>query len=159
MIRKAQPADWNRVKEIYSSCINNGTITFESVSQMPESSTEWIESKVLFLVLEWHEQLVGWATLSTVSNRCALSGVVESSLYIDPAHHKKGHGTLLMQALIDFTEANGIWTIEAQMLEKNQGSLQAHLHYGFRKVGVRERFGKLKEAWQNVILLERRSAL
>jgi phosphinothricin acetyltransferase len=53
----------------------------------------------------------------------------------------------------------GIWTLQAGILVENAASLSLHKRCGFREVGRRERIGKLKGEWRDVILLERRSEI
>jgi L-amino acid N-acyltransferase YncA len=59
--------------------------------------------------------------------------------------------------LIEASEAAGYWTLQAQTFASNRASRALHESCGFKKVGVRERYGHLDEIWHDVILLERRS--
>jgi phosphinothricin acetyltransferase len=40
---------------------------------------------------------------------------------------------------------------------ENQASIKVHIKCGFRKVGIREKLGKMAGVWRDVVLLERRS--
>ena len=62
-----------------------------------------------------------------------------------------------MCALFDASEADGYWTLQAQIIAGNEASLALHRKCGFRQVGVRERYGHIGAEWHDVILLERRS--
>ena len=62
-----------------------------------------------------------------------------------------------MRALIAASEADGYWTLQAQIMAGNAASLALHRKCGFREVGVRERYGHIGDAWHDVVLLERRS--
>ena len=62
-----------------------------------------------------------------------------------------------MAALIDSTEAAGIWTIQSGVFPENTASLRLHERAGFRAVGVRERIGCHDGRWRDVVMLERRS--
>jgi phosphinothricin acetyltransferase len=103
------------------------------------------------------QQIIGWAALSNVSNRCVYSGVAEISIYVDPAFQGKGVGDKLMKALIAESESNGLWTLQAGIFPENVKSIQLHLRNGFRIIGTRERIGKMDGAWRDTVLLERRS--
>jgi GNAT superfamily N-acetyltransferase len=68
-----------------------------------------------------------------------------------------GVGRALLAALIESTEAAGIWTIQSGIFPENTASLALHARVGFRVVGLRERLGLHDGRWRDVILLERRS--
>ena len=58
------------------------------------------------------------------------AGVVEHSVYVDPAAQGRGVGAALIQALIDSTEAAGIWTIQSGVFPENTASLRLHERAG-----------------------------
>lgn len=64
----------------------------------------------------------------------------------------------LVAGLAQASEAEGYWTLQAQVLAANGASLALLRKSGFREVGVRERLGRVGEVWHDVVLLERRSA-
>ncbi len=66
-------------------------------------------------------------------------------------------GSALLQALIAASEAEGYWTLQAQILAPNAASRALHRKNGFREVGYRERLGHIGDLWHDVIVLERRS--
>ncbi|QQS01768.1 MAG: N-acetyltransferase [Austwickia sp.] len=104
----------------------------------------------------------GWACVSPAFNRCVYSGVVEDSVYVDPALAGRGVGESLLHALVASTEGAGIWTIEALIFPENEVSIRLHRRVGFRDVGIRERMGFMTHGpaagqWRDVLLLERRS--
>jgi phosphinothricin acetyltransferase len=68
-------------------------------------------------------------------------------------------GKALLLALIEQSENNGIWTLQAGIFPENAASLALHKSGGFREVGRREKIGRLNGTWRNVVLLERRSAV
>ena len=101
--------------------------------------------------------ILGWAALSPVSGRCVYAGVAEVSVYVSETSRGKGGGRQLLQSLIAESERAGIWTLQAGVFPENIASITLHLTNGFRELGRRERPGKLKGVWRDVILLERRS--
>jgi phosphinothricin acetyltransferase len=106
-----------------------------------------------------NESIVGWAALSPVSARSVYAGVAEVSVYIAGEWHGKGIGRALLETLVNESERNGIWTLQASIFPENIASISLHKSWGFREVGTRERIGKMKDAWRDTILLERRSKL
>ena len=103
--------------------------------------------------------VVGWAAVSPTSSRCVYEGVVELSVYVDPAAARRGVGRALVTALLESTEGAGIWTVQSGVFPENTASLALHRSLGFRVVGRRERIGRMRDGtWRDVILLERRTA-
>jgi L-amino acid N-acyltransferase YncA len=105
------------------------------------------------------DDVVGWVAVSRYSSRDVYAGVVEHGIYVAPAARGSGVGGALLGALIDSTEASGIWTIQSGLFPENVASRALHRKYGFREVGVRERIGCHRGVWRDVVLVERRSPL
>ena len=91
--------------------------------------------------------------------RPVYAGVVEHSVYVDPAARGRGVGRALLRALIASTEAAGIWTIQAAVFPENTATLRLHEAAGFRIIGRRERIGRHHGQWRDTLLIERRSPL
>ena len=150
--------DWSTVREIYLQGIVTGNATFE------QSAPEWKEWDQRHLpscrlVARVENGIVGWAALSPVSSRCVYGGVAEVSIYV--AEDARGHGVgrQLLSALVDASEQNGIWTLQAGIFPENEASIRLHEQAGFRVVGTRERLGCMNGRWRDIVLLERRSAV
>jgi phosphinothricin acetyltransferase len=92
-----------------------------------------------------------------VSGRCVYGGVAEVSVYVAADARGHGVGTALLAALIASSEAGGLWTLQAGIFPENEASVRLHERAGFRLVGRRERLGRLRGEWRDVLLLERRS--
>lgn len=155
-LRALLPSDWPAVKRIYEAGIETKQATFET--QVPTWET-WNGSHLEGgrYVAEIDGEVVGWVAFSPTSDRCVYGGVVENSVYVDPAHGGKGIGKMLLLKGIEWSEANEIWTIQAGIFPENEASLRLHQSCGFRIVGKRERLGKMDGCWRDVLLLERRS--
>ncbi len=157
-IERLTPADWARVREIFEEGIASGDATFETAA--PEWPN-WDRDHLDTCRLAAHEggELVGWAALSPVSERCVYGGVAEVSVYVAAASHGRGIGRALLEALVAASEEAGIWTLQAGIFPENLPSLAIHEAAGFRRVGVRERLGRTAGGvWRDVVLLERRSS-
>jgi L-amino acid N-acyltransferase YncA len=156
-IRTMRPDDWPAVEAIYAAGIATGHATFET---QPPSWDDFDRTRLPGhrLVAVDDRAIVGWAAVSPVSERCVYAGVVEHSLYVEPARHGRGTGRALLEALVTTTEAAGIWTIQSGIFPENTASLALHHHCGFRTVGRRERIGRHHGHWRDVILIERRSS-
>ena len=161
-VRVMTEADWPMVATVYEEGIVTGHATFETSVPTWEG---WDEAHVdaCRLVAELDGDLVGWAALSAVSDRCVYGGVGEVSVYVGSLGRGKGVGTRLLSALVEASEQAGIWSLQAGMFPENAGSIALHGKCGFRQVGKRERIGKMEVGpmrgkWRDVLLFERRSA-
>jgi len=103
--------------------------------------------------------VLGWAALSPVSGRCVYSGVAEVSVYVAERARGRGLGGKLLAALVQASEREGIWTLQAGIFPENAASIAIHERCGFRVVGKREKLGALDGRWRDVVLLERRSKI
>ena len=155
-IRRLVQSDWPKVSSIYQEGIETGYATFET--QVPTWEA-WDKSHMSAcrFVAESEGVVAGWSALSPVSSRCVYAGVAEVSVYVAKTMRGKGIGHHLLKALIEGSEAIGIWTLTAGIFPQNAASLKLHQDMGFRIVGVRERIGKLHGIWYDNCLLERRS--
>ena len=68
-----------------------------------------------------------------------------------------GVGTALLRAVVDSSEAAGVWTLQTGIFPENAASVALHEKAGFRVVGRRERVGRHHGVWRDVLFLERRS--
>jgi L-amino acid N-acyltransferase YncA len=156
-IRALTAADWPSVAAIYQEGIETGQATFETAVPTWES---WDAAHLETgrLVAEVDEQILGWAALTPVSGRCVYAGVAEVSVYVAAVARGQGIGKQLLRALVETSEAEGIWTLQAAMFPENRGSVALHKSLGFRRVGVRKKLGQLQGDWRDVLLMERRSS-
>ncbi len=155
-IEKMKDEDWPMVQSIYKEGIATGNATFET--DAPEWEL-WDKSHLrgCRLVAKSKGQVIGWAALSTVSSRRVYRGVAEVSLYVKSSARGAGVGKVLLRALIEESEREGIWTLQGMTFPENTASIALQKSCGFREVGYRERIGQMNGLWRNVILMERRS--
>ena len=157
-IRPLFPADWPAVRRIYDEGIAPGNATFE---QTPPEWEEWDAGKLAHprLAAEVDGVVVGWAALSPTSKRGVYRGVTEVSVYVAAAARGQGVARALLAALVEQSEAAGIWTLQAGIFPENAASVHLHEQAGFRIVGRREKIGQMHGVWRDVLLMERRSSV
>jgi L-amino acid N-acyltransferase YncA len=149
---------WSAVRDIYSEGIRTSDATFE------QSAPEWEKwdtghLPTCRLVAFSGSDVVGWAALSPVSGRCVYAGVAEVSLYVAERARGQKLGSRLLAALVEASEQQGIWTLQAGIFPENIPSIEIHKRCGFRIVGTREKLGSMNGRWRDVVLMERRSAV
>lgn len=155
-IRAFSPNDWPEVEKIYLDGISTKNATFETSSP---GWAKWDESHLVHSrwVAEANQDVAGWVALSPVSDRCVYGGVAEVSVYIASNYRGQGIGKVLLEKVIESSEENGIWTLNAATFPENEASIQLHVRCGFRKIGIRERIGQLDNVWRDTVIMERRS--
>ena len=149
-------SDWESVAEIYKEGIATGYATFETSTPTYD---DWDKNHLRScrLVAEREGKIAGWVALSPVSSRCVYGGVGEVSVYVGMDYHGSGIGEMLMKHLILESEKAGLWTLQSGMFPENTASIKLHEKVGFRKIGYREKVGKLHGVWKDNLIYERRS--
>jgi L-amino acid N-acyltransferase YncA len=159
-IRPMRVADAGAVLAIYQAGMDGGEASFESTAPVWEAFDAGKLPDHRYVAVDATATVLGWVAVSAVSSRCVYAGVVEHSVYVDPAARRRGVGRVLLDALIASTEAAGIWTIQSGIFPENTASRALHRAAGFREVGIRERIGRhaaRDNRWRDVIFIERRS--
>lgn len=148
--------DWSGVAKIYKQGIETNNATFEQdIPTQTDWDKKYLQSCRIIAVI--NEEVVGWAALSPVSARHVYRGVAEVSVYVDTKFQGRKIGSKLLERLINESEKNNIWTLQAGVFPENEVSIKMHTALGFRIVGFREKIGKMNGVWRDTILLERRS--
>lgn len=150
------PQHWEAVKKIYEEGIATGNATFQTSAPTWE---EWDNSHAAKprLVAVENNAVLGWAAITPVSGRCVYAGVGEVSVYVAANARGKGVGKQLLLSLIEESEKENYWTLQAGVFPENKASIAIHEACGFRIIGIREKIGRMNDVWRDTVLLEKRS--
>jgi len=143
-IRKAIGSDLKDITRIYNYAVINTTATFDTKPKTIKSQKEWFNehsSKYPVIVAENVDRVIGWASLSKWSDRCAYSNTAEISVYVDKDMQGKGIGNLLMAEIIKLARENKLHVIIARISGENGVSIHLHKKYGFTYVGLLKEVG------------------
>ncbi|MBQ8082177.1 MAG: GNAT family N-acetyltransferase [Clostridia bacterium] len=156
-IREMTQEDGQAVLAIYAQGIRGNLATF--TADVPDWETwDRAHRPDCRLVLTEEGRVVGFAALMPVSAAAGYAGAAEESVYLDASAVGRGGGKALLAALIETSEAAGVWTLEAVITAENLRSIALHQALGFRVVGRRERPGFTPDGvWHDTVILERRS--
>jgi L-amino acid N-acyltransferase YncA len=155
-VRELREEDWPAVREIFEQGIATKNATFETEAPAWDAWNRTQLDGHRYVAVE-QGRVVGWVAAHPVSLRPCYRGVVEHSVYVDDRFQGRGIGRVLLERLVESTEADGIWTIQTGVFPENEASLRLHERCGFRVVGTQERLGKLDGVWRDVVVIERRS--
>jgi len=157
-IRKAKISDIESIREIYNKAIVETVATFDTVEKSTEDMKKWFNahgSKHPIIVSEIHNEIVGWASLSSYSTRCAYSDTTELSLYVKEEFQGQGIGDKLMERILEEGGKSGVRAILARITDGNEISIKLHEKYGFFHVGVLKKVGKKFGKILDVYLMEK----
>ncbi|RSD22195.1 GNAT family N-acetyltransferase [Amycolatopsis eburnea] len=146
-----------QVLAIHQAGLDTGDASFETTAPGWDTwdATHLPEHRLVALAPSG--EVAGWTAVTAVSSRCVYAGVVEHSVYVHPGHRRSGIGQALLKALIDATEAAGVWTVQSGVFPENSASRKLHERAGFREIGIRHHVGRHRDRWRDVVLIERRS--
>jgi L-amino acid N-acyltransferase YncA len=106
---------WEAVKAIYEDGIATGNATFQTSA--PADWQQWDKGHLPHsrFVVKAEGKVIGWVALSPTSARECYRGVCELSIYMDNNNRGKGIGTLLLKAVIESSEAAGVWCLQKEI--------------------------------------------
>jgi L-amino acid N-acyltransferase YncA len=159
-IRDLTSDDLAAVTRIYAQHVLSGTATFEEIPPTLAEMTQRVDKVqamgLPFLVAEAEGAVAGYAYASLFHARSAYRFTLEDSVYIDPAHHRRGAGRLLLTEVIERCEALGYRQMIAAIGDSgNHGSVGLHRALGFRDAGVYRSVGMKFGRWLDVVLMQR----
>ena len=143
-IRKATNDDLKAILDIYNEAVLNTTATFDTTPRTFEKQLEWYEnhkSNHPVFVAEENNTIVGWASLSPYSDRCAYDTTVEVSVYIHVDHRGKKIGSKLLEVITFEGQKVNNHTIISRITSDNQSSIHIHHKIGYRHVGTLKEVG------------------
>lgn len=180
IVRRVQPGtaglagDARAIAAIYDDAVRTTTATFDTVPKTIADRAAWLAShdarfsafiaenaKWRGSVPDMSEEevpesadlagaVVGWATISRWSERCAYDGTGETSIYVRPDARGKGVGSLLIRALVDHAKETEFHVLLARIVTGNEASERMHAAVGFRSIGVMREVGRKFDRWLDV---------
>lgn len=149
-IRRAALADLDAITDIYNEAILTTTATFDTQPKSAAEQLQWFQAhdeRHPILVAVMDRNVVGWASLSTWSDRCAYADTAETSFYVKSGFRGQGIGRRLKEAIIEEARRLRFHSIIARVAQGSEDSLHLNESAGFVRVGtlqeVGRKFGKL----------------
>jgi L-amino acid N-acyltransferase len=143
-IRPARESDAAAIRDIYNDAIAKTTATFDTVPKTLSDRKKWLKAHAGYpvLIAEHDGEVLGWASLSKWSDRCAYAGTAENSVYVAEAARGKGVGKALLAALMKAGKKAKLHTVVARISDGNEASVRLHAAFGFERVGVVREVGR-----------------
>lgn len=150
LIRSAAIDDIQAITEIYNEAILNTVATFDTVSKTIEEQKTWFlshDEHHPVIIAELDKKIIGWASLSRWSGRCAYDSTAEISFYVHHQCRGRGFGKTLLEAITKEAKKIGMHTVLARITAGNDVSVYLHKAQGYEHIGtlkeVGKKFGKL----------------
>jgi len=105
---------------------------------------QWFDKhtgKYTVIVAVENDVVLGWASLSSWSDRCAYSNTADVAVYIKKGFRGKGIGKKLVKELIEKGSKNGLHTAIAKICSENEVSLNMFGKLGFKHIGTMKEVG------------------
>ncbi|WP_433222258.1 N-acetyltransferase family protein [Dactylosporangium sp. CS-047395] len=159
-IRAAEPGDLTAVAAIYAHYVTETVVTFDDE---PPPLDAWqtrlsdLSARGLpFLVGEVDGTVVGYAFAGPWKPKPAYRHTVENSVYLAPGWGGRGHGTQLLQALLDDCPKAGVRQVIAVIADTgSDASAALHRRLGFTEAGRLTGVGRKHGRWIDTVLMQR----
>jgi L-amino acid N-acyltransferase YncA len=152
-IRLADDRDAEAVQRIYAPFVLHTAVSFETVppgiAEMRARIAKTLP-RYPWLVLEEGSEVIGYVYASAHRERPAYVWSVDTTVYVDAAHRRRGAGRALYASLFAVLELQGFHNAFAGIALPNPGSVGLHEALGFQAIGVYREVGYKLGRWHDV---------
>lgn len=153
-IRAAELSDAAGIAAIYNHYVEQTIVTFEetpvSDAEMAARIEDVRSESLPWLVAEEAGRLVGYASSTKWKSRTAYRFSAEITVYVEPAHARRGIGSKLYSRLFPLLQARGIHAVIGGIALPNEASVALHEKFGMRKVAHFPEVGFKFDRWIDV---------
>jgi L-amino acid N-acyltransferase YncA len=139
-IRDAVQSDLPAIIDIYNAAVATRISTAQLDPVTVESRREWLNEHSAdrhpFWVMELDGKVAGWLTIKPFIQRCAYSGTVELSVYVNEKFRRRGVGRALLEEAIARSPELEIAAMVGLIFAHNQPSLRLFEQVGFARWGL-----------------------
>ena len=159
-IRHAVPADLPAIVAIYNASIPGRMATADLEPVTIADREEWFRgfdpARPPLWVYEHEGSLAGWLALRSYYGRPAYHRTVESAVYVDPGHRRRGIAHELLDHALRAAPPMGIGNVLAFVFVHNQPSVTLFEAHGFQRWGLLPRVCEMDGVERDVLILGRR---
>ena len=128
-IRRAEPKDAEAIEDLEQSCFSQPW-SYNSIYYDIAENT-----KAVYLVAQIEEDVVGYAGLWKIGDEGHITNVA-----VAPEQRRKSIGDMLVGALIEVTEEEGITSHTLEVRKSNIGAIRLYEKHGFKVEGERKAY-------------------
>lgn len=162
VLRLASEADAAALAAIYAPYVEGSAVSFEARAPDAAELARRLRARGPAhptLLLEEAGEVRAFAYAGPHRARAGYRWTVETSVYVRPDQHRRGHGRRLYEALIPLLIRQGYVTAYAGIALPNPGSVGLHEAVGFRYLGTFHRAGFKLGRWHDTGWWERELAV
>ncbi len=159
--RNAQRSDLPELVRIYNHYVETSHVTLDVTPFSTEQRTPWFDQfaesgpKRLF-VAELDECVVGYASSVPLKEKAGYASSVETSVYVDPRHLRRGIGRGLYDRLLAELDADrSVHRAYGVIGAPNSPSIALHEEFGFKLVGRLSQAGRKFDQFWDVVWYEK----
>jgi len=159
-IRLAVASDLPAIVSIYNAAIPGRMATADLEPVTVSAREEWFRGfdsqRRPLWVYEHDGGIAAWLGLRSYYGRPAYHRTVESSVYVDPGHRRRGIAHELLDNALEAAPALGVANILGFVFVHNQPSVTLFEAHGFERWGLLPRICELDVVERDVLILGRR---
>ena len=159
-IRLAVASDLPAVVSIYNASIPSRMATADLEPVTVAEREEWFRgfdpARRPLWVYEHEGAIAGWLGLRSYYGRPAYHRTVESAVYVDPGHRRRGIAHDLLDNAVREAPTRGISNILAMVFVHNQPSVTLSEAHGSQRWGLLPRVCEIDGVERDVLILGRR---
>ena len=156
-LRYATIDDAPQIVRIYAPYVLNHPYTFElevpSVEEYKERIKDIMKFFPFFVLEEENGHILGYSCAHYYHPRMAYQWEVETTIYIEEGHHRKGYGSILYKPLLAALKEQGFMEALAILGCPNDPSVNFHKKLGFELRWSMPKMGFQLGEWHDVTYL------
>lgn len=161
-IREATDADLPAIFEIYNRHALHGVATFDTQPRTLSTHADFLRKRtpshpVVVAVDDDGGEVLGYASLSSWSDKCAYARAAEFSVYVRDDAQGRGVGRALAEEIFRRGPRGGVFVALSRIAiaPETQPSVRLHEKLGFERIGVQRRVGEKFGRILDVLLMEK----
>ncbi len=158
-IRDAVPNDLDAIRAIYNDVLARSTAIFSDIPRTEDEQARWFAERRAqgwpVLVACNADAVVGYATYGPFRSWPGYRHTVENTIHLAASARGRGLGAVLLNALVERAQAQGLHAIIAGIDGDNAASMRLHERLGFTKVGHLRQVGRKYDRWLDLVFYER----
>ena len=148
------------ILSIFNDAIANSTALYDYALRTPDSMASWFAAKAQkqypIIGLESDAgELLGFATYGMFRERPAYKYTVEHSIYIDTRYRGRGHGRVLLEAIVAEAVKQDYHVMVGGIDASNAVSIRLHERLGFTHCGTVKQSGFKFGRWLDLALYQK----